>query len=195
MHQVAVRFCTRSSQLLLKGDAVFVSIVLKFGYTGRVIHGEATMLSILLISLSLVQQEDAKKAIDAVLDKLHLAAAQAKEDAYFDCYSETSIFLGTDATERWTKKAFREFAHPYFAKGKAWTFKATRRDVMFSKTGDIAWFDEDLKTENMGPCRGSGVMIKENGQWKVAHYNLTLTIPNDRLAGVKKLLEATVEKK
>jgi hypothetical protein len=51
------------------------------------------------------------------------------------------VFLGTDATERWDLAAFREFAHPYFAKGKAWTF-VPRRHVILSPAGDVAWFDE-----------------------------------------------------
>jgi hypothetical protein len=28
-------------------------------------------------------------------------------------------------------------------------------------------------------CRGSGVLVKENGNWKIKHYVLSMTIPND----------------
>ena len=38
-----------------------------------------------------------------------------------------AVFLGTDGTERWDLTAFRAFAHPYFAKGKAWSFRSVRR--------------------------------------------------------------------
>nr|MCU0349971.1 nuclear transport factor 2 family protein [Flavobacterium sp.] len=27
--------------------------------------------------------------------------------------------------------------------------------------------------------RGSGVLVKENGKWKIKHYVLSMTIPND----------------
>ena len=27
-------------------------------------------------------------------------------------------------------------------------------------------------------CRGSGVLIIENGKWKIKHYVLSMTIPN-----------------
>jgi hypothetical protein len=28
-------------------------------------------------------------------------------------------------------------------------------------------------------CRGSGVLVKVNGKWKIKHYVLSMTIPND----------------
>ena len=143
----------------------------------------------LLLALTCLLSTDPSQAVAKVLDDWHLAAAKADEEAYFMHLSSQSIFLGTDATERWDKEAFRKFAHPHFAKGKAWNFKATRRGISFSSDGKIAWFDEDLKTENLGPCRGSGVLLLEAGTWKIVQYNLAVTIPNERFGAVKKLLE------
>ncbi len=143
---------------------------------------------ILLLLSALIHSGDPAVAVGKVLDDWHLAAAKADEETYFKHLSADAIYLGTDATERWNKEAFRKFAHPYFAKGKAWTFAATRRGVMFSKDGKVAWFDEDLKTENLGPCRGSGVLVLEEGVWRITHYNLTVTVPNERFAEVKKVL-------
>lgn len=134
---------------------------------------------------------DDRAAIDAVLDGWHAAAARADEDAYFDAMTDDAVFLGTDATERWGKRAFRAYAHPHFAKGKAWRFRATRRDVTVATGAVLAWFDEDLATPNLGPARGSGVLRKEGGQWRIAHYNLAITVPNERFGEVKKLLEVT----
>lgn len=130
----------------------------------------------------------AETQIAQVLDAWHGAAAAADEESYFSLLSEDAVFLGTDATERWDKKAFREFAHPFFAKGKAWSFRAVRRSVMVADSGRIAWFDEDLDTPNLGPARGSGVMVQRGGAWRIAHYNLAITIPNDRFDEVKELL-------
>ena len=138
---------------------------------------------------------DAKVDVNKVLDDWHLAAAKADEDVYFGHLAEDSVFLGTDATERWDKAAFRKFAHPYFAKGKAWTFASTRRGVSFSKDGKVAWFDEDLKTPNLGPARGSGVLVLEKYGWKIAQYNLTITVPNDQMGAVKKMLEEAAKGK
>ena len=74
----------------------------------------------------------AQAAISAALDDFHLAAAQADEARYFAHFDETAIFLGTDASERWTKAQFQAYAHPYFEKGKAWSFRATRRAITVS---------------------------------------------------------------
>jgi hypothetical protein len=136
------------------------------------------------------EASDAKKQINQALDEWHAAAARAEESSYFAHFDPGAVFLGTDATERWDLEGFRKFAHPYFSKGKAWTFKSTRRDVTIGPGGRIAWFDEDLETKNLGPARGSGVMLYggTDATWRIAQYNLALTVPNEKVDAVKKLL-------
>ena len=130
-------------------------------------------------------QASAGKAITAVLDDWHLAAAQADETRYFSHLAEGAVFLGTDGTERWTKAAFRVWAHPHFQRGKAWSFHATRRAITLSVDGRTAWFDEDLDTPNMGLCRGSGVLTRDRDQWLIQQYNLSVPIPNALMDAVK----------
>jgi hypothetical protein len=135
---------------------------------------------------------DAKKdeaAVSAVLDDWHAAAAAADEARYFGHMTEDSVFMGTDATERWTKAEFRAYAHPHFAKGKAWSFRSVRRAVSFSADGRVAWFDEDLATPNLGPSRGSGVLVHDGKAWRIAQYNLSVPIPNEVFDEVKKIVE------
>jgi ketosteroid isomerase-like protein len=117
--------------------------------------------------------------VDATLDAWHRAAATADEAAYFDAMTPEFVFLGTDATERWDLSEFRAFAHPYFAKGKAWTFVPHDRHLMFGPRRDVVWFDEKLDNATYGECRGSGVLRYTAGRWKIAHYNLTIPIPNE----------------
>jgi hypothetical protein len=140
-----------------------------------------------------------RSAIEHELDDWHAAAAQADEARYFGHLDESAVFLGTDAAERWSKPEFAAYAHPFFARGRAWSFKPLHRHVMFGPTFghvsddrlSIAWFDEELDTPNLGAARGSGVIIKrDGGRWLIAHYNLALTIPNEQVDEVKKLLEA-----
>jgi ketosteroid isomerase-like protein len=128
-------------------------------------------------------------AINDVVDGWHEAAARADEQRYFAHMSDDAVFMGTDASERWDKAAFQIYAHPHFAKGKAWSFRASRRAVMLSNDGSLAWFDEDLVTPNLGPARGSGVLRKQGEDWRIVHYNLTITVPNERFKEVKTLLE------
>ena len=119
----------------------------------------------------------AEADVAAVLDDWHAAAAAAQEERYFGHFAAGAVFLGTDAMERWTVEEFRRFSHPYFAKGKAWSFKAVERHISFSADGAVAWFDEKLDTPNLGPSRGSGVLVREKGAWKIAQYNLTSRSP------------------
>jgi len=132
-----------------------------------------------------VEDETVSRAsIYAVLDDWHAAAASADEKRYFSHLADDSIFLGTDATERWDKAAFLAYSKPVFAKGKAWSFKAKRRDVLFDGP-DYAHFDEELETEGLGPARGSGVLARRDGRWLILHYNLTITVPNERFDATK----------
>lgn len=127
-------------------------------------------------------------AVAAVIDDWHAAAAAADEDRYFGHMSGDAVFLGTDPAERWTKAQFRAYAHPYFARGKAWSFRAVRRAVSFSGDGSVAWFDEDLATPNLGPARGSGVLVRDGATWKIAQYDLSVPIPNAVFTRVRSLI-------
>jgi hypothetical protein len=137
-----------------------------------------------------VDVERERKAVAAVLDDWHDAAARADEDRYFAHLDEGSVFLGTDATERWDKAAFRAYAHPHFARGKAWAFRSARRSITLGSSGEVAWFEEDLETPNLGPARGSGVLVRGAGgaPWRIAQYNLSVPIPNDRFDEVKRVI-------
>ena len=123
-------------------------------------------------------QNDLKAQINNTLDAWHKAAAEANYSNYFDALTDDAIFIGTDATENWTKPAFQAFAKPYFDKGKAWSFTALERHIYISEDKKTAWFDELLDTR-MKICRGSGVLVFINKQWKIKHYVLSMTIPND----------------
>ena len=121
-------------------------------------------------------------AVSQVLDALHEAASNADGDRYFGLYTDDAIFLGTDASERWTRNEFMAYAKPYFDQGRGWTYTMTERHVYVAEDGVTAWFDERLQNEFLGECRGTGALVKVDGAWKVAQYNLTIPIPN-ALAG------------
>ena len=125
--------------------------------------------------------EDGRRvAIEAALDGFHLAASEADGAAYFGSMTADAVFLGTDATERWNLDQFRAYAGPYFDRGQGWTYQPLERHVSLS--GNVAWFDERLWNEKYGESRGTGVLVLEDGRWRVAQYNLTFPMPND-LAG------------
>ena len=136
----------------------------------------------------------ARDEINAVLDDWHAAAAAADEARYFGHMSEASVFMGTDATERWSKPEFQAYSHPHFAKGKAWSFTSVRRSIDLGPGLQTAWFEEDLSTPNLGPARGSGVLVHEGRVWRIAQYNLSVPIPNGIFDEVKKLIAAHLAK-
>ncbi|HKD18353.1 MAG TPA: nuclear transport factor 2 family protein [Thermoanaerobaculia bacterium] len=150
------------------------------------------ILSALVFSAAAVAtraQSPATADVVAVLDAWHAAAASADEAKYFSYFTPDAVFLGTDGTERWTRDEFRKWAHPYFARGKAWSFRSTARWISFSPDRSVAWFDEALDTPNLGPCRGSGVLLATPSGWKIAQYNLSIPIPNGLSDEFKKRIE------
>ncbi len=138
---------------------------------------------------SSANQAEYKQQIAAMLDSFNVAAANADFERYFNFYTENATFNGTDATENWDKKAFMEWAKPYFDKKRTWNFSAVKRNIYFGSQDGIAWFEELLNTQ-MKICRGSGVVVKENDEWKVAQYVLSTTVPNSIIDTVIKLKAA-----
>lgn len=131
---------------------------------------------------------DAKQEINYMLDNWHAAASKADSAGYFGLMTPTSIYVGTDATEVWTKSEFIGFAAPYFKKGKAWDFRKISRNIYSDDYSTKVWFDEMLDTW-MGPCRGSGVVVKTDEGWQVQHYVLSVTVSNDDIDAFIKLME------
>lgn len=140
-------------------------------------------------------KEDATvRTISMVLDDFHDAAAKADGQRYFAHFADDGVFLGTDATERWTLAEFKEFAKPYFEKGKGWTYTSRNRRVNLTPDGNTAWFDELLDNAKLGECRGSGVLIRVGDTWKVSQYILSIPIPNPLAEGFAKTIAAEGKK-
>ena len=141
-----------------------------------------------------------RDAIAAVLDDFHDAASRADVIRYFGHFATNGVFLGTDASERWSLPEFRAYAEPHFSSGRGWTYVALERNVYIASCGRMAWFDERLMNDKYGECRGSGVLVMCEGVggnkdedddgdgdrsiWKIAQYSLTVPIPNEMLADV-----------
>jgi SnoaL-like domain len=143
-------------------------------------------------------KESLENELKMLIDRWHKAASEAKFDDYFNFMADDFYYLGTDPGERWTKEQFANFCKPYFDKGTAWDFTAFERNFYFSDDHSTVWFDEKLITW-MEDCRGSGVLVREKmqngedgwGDWKLKHYNLTVTIENEK---IKDFIELRKEK-
>ncbi len=162
----------------------------------------AVALVITVISISLkatpvlaqsTTSSPAEAAVDNVLSELHDAASKADFDRYFNLYADNAIFLGTDATERWTVDEFKGYAKSSFDAGRGWTYHMKTRHIYVGQDGNTAWFDETLENENLGDTRGTGALVKSDGEWRIAQYNLTISVPNDlarEFVGIIRKLDA-----
>jgi ketosteroid isomerase-like protein len=137
-----------------------------------------------------VKPEDLPKFLDEMISKWHRAAATADEDTFFGMMTPDAVYIGTDTTERWLRDTFRTWSAFAFEREVAWDFTASQRNVNLSKDGNTAWWDELLVTW-MGPCRATGVLTDTAEGWKITHYQLSVTVPNDL---IKPFIELTKPK-
>ncbi len=126
--------------------------------------------------------------VKMVLSAWHLAASQGLYELYFDSMTDDAVFLGTDASERWTKVEFMGYAREPFSDGHGWTYVSRGPAVAFSDDGQTAWIDEVLDHEKYGVLRGTGVLMKDGDDWKIAHYSLTFLVPNEIAGEVVELI-------
>ncbi|MDG1046688.1 MAG: nuclear transport factor 2 family protein [Bacteroidia bacterium] len=129
------------------------------------------------------------ETIDQLISNWHQSAANANLDEYMNLMDSSFIYVGTDATEKWSKKEFALFCKPYFDKKKTWDFKSLDRTINISSNQNTAWFYEILET-HMGTCRGSGILKLYNQQWKLNQYVLSLAIPNEDMNKVKQVIHS-----
>ena len=125
-----------------------------------------------------------------VLDDLHRLASQADGAAYFALFTPDAVYIGTDASERWSVEQFRAFADPYFSRGRGWTYTVRERHLSASADGRTVWFDERLDNASYGECRGSGVLVRGPDGWRIAQYVLSLPVPNSLALGLVERIRA-----
>lgn len=128
------------------------------------------------------------------MDNWHDDAKNANFKTFFSRMSNSARYIGTDTSENWTKKEFQHFAKPLFDKKNTWDFKTLKRNLFFSEDRSTVWFDEILDTW-MGDCRGSGILEKEKGSWKIKHYVLSVAIPNDKIQKIIAIKKDTTSSK
>ncbi|GHF23545.1 hypothetical protein GCM10017044_17610 [Kordiimonas sediminis] len=129
------------------------------------------------------------EAVNQVLNAYHKAAGEGDWDTYFNQMAETSVFLGTDITERWTKKEFQAYAE---TRPTGWKYTPKKRNIDMTPDENAAFFDEILLSEQYGYSRGSGVLIRTKSGWKISQYNLTFPIPNDVFTEITKQFQGLV---
>ena len=128
--------------------------------------------------------------IESLLNQWHQAAAEADEAVFFGSMLEGGIYIGTDASERWTREEMLSLLGKYFERDSAWDFKTIERNITMAGDNRLAWFDELLDTW-MGTCRASGVVQLIEGDWRISHYHLSIAVSNDVVDGYLELIGKT----
>lgn len=120
-----------------------------------------------------------EKAVTALLDGFHDAADKGDKARYLGSMTRDAVFMGTDATERWPYPEFEKYVNERFRDGKGWSYRSVEKHINFAPDGRTGWFDEITRSEKWGDFRGTGVVVKQDGRWKIAHYSLTFLVPNE----------------
>lgn len=152
------------------------------------------LLLMLLLPLT-ATAEDAGlefEAVGKVIDDFHDAAAHGDKERYFGHLTDDAVYLGTDEWERWPKyPEFNEYVDGRFKDGAGWDYKSVDRTIRLNNRSDVAWFDEVLFSETSGRIRGTGVLSRQSGKWKIEHYAMSFLIFNENWKEVIELTRKT----
>lgn len=154
-----------------------------------------SLLALALVAAASAEHHD-EQAIGKLLDDFHAAAAAADKDRYLGYLSDDAVFMGTDEWERWPKHPdFTRYVEGRFGGGTGWTYESVERHITVAGSGDVAWFDEVVYSESNGRFRGTGVVIKNGDDWKIAHYAMSFLIFNENWQEVIELTRRTAVEK
>jgi SnoaL-like protein len=138
------------------------------------------------------EQEADLVAIGIVIDDFHDAAAHGDKVRYLGHLTEDAVFMGTDEWERWPKNPdFTDYVDGRFSDGSGWNYSSAERVIRLSDSAEVAWFDEVIYSAANGRFRGTGVLTRKDGGWKIAHYAMSFLILNENWPEVIELTGKT----
>ncbi len=137
-----------------------------------------------------------QQAISEKLSDFHDAAKNADKERYLGHFTADAVYMGTDEWERWPLKPdFTDYVGGRFDNG-GWSYRSEERKIYVSEDGNFAWFDEIMISNNSETrFRGSGVLRKENGEWKFTQYIQSFMVYNEIWTDVIDLIKQEKEKK
>ena len=161
-------------------------------------YGFLLLMTVVLPAVSAVNEAEADTigAIAAVIDDFHDAAARGDKQRYLGHLTEDAVFQGTDEWERWPKNPeFSDYVDSRFENGRGWNYRSVERSIRLAESGSTAWFDEVVFSEQNGRFRGTGVLVLQDGKWKLAHYAMSFLIFNENWDEVIELSKKTRRQK
>ena len=154
------------------------------------------VLPILIAAGMAMADHHDEAAISEVLDDFHDAAANGDKERYLGHLTDDAVFMGTDEWERWPKNPeFTDYVGSRFRDGAGWSYRSVDRNIRIADGGRLAWFDEVIFSEANGRFRGTGVLVREGEDWKIAHYAMSFLVFNEDWEAVIEMTKKTRELK
>jgi len=137
-----------------------------------------------VISGGRVTDAEAEREIRAVLDRQLAAIRAADRETLGELLADGSTHIGTDPDEWWTKEQLLvAIGDPMSVEGEQVDVEVG--DVHIHVRGDVAWVESTGKFINAQGAqrliRSTGVMVRENGQWRGAQSHASIGVPNSEI--------------
>jgi ketosteroid isomerase-like protein len=133
---------------------------------------------------------DPADGVHALLDELHRAAASGDSLRYLALFADNAVFMGTAPDEYFNIEQFSAYVNSRFEGGQGWSYLPSNRNIRLAEDGNTAWFEEVVTSEANGiDFRGTGIVIREGKQWRVAQYNFSLPFSNEVWPDVIRLVQ------
>lgn len=119
-----------------------------------------------------------EQLITALLNTHHRATATKNVAMLKNCFVPRGQFIGSDDSEHWPVE---EYADRLADTESGWDVtECLGRSIYAVGTNKppSAFFFEIMRHAKYGVMRGSGVVVKEDGDWMIVQYVLSFSVPN-----------------
>lgn len=128
---------------------------------------------------------------EETLQAFYDTAADADFEGWAALFAEDARFYGTDPAEDWPFAEMASDVEESFASGGGWDFEVRDRRVTLAPDGRTAWF-ADIAHFNTTDytLRPTGVLIAQDGEWKIAQMVMGVPFPNEIYDPMRMALQA-----
>jgi uncharacterized protein (TIGR02246 family) len=127
-------------------------------------------------------QDEVRAVFDQMIEAQNAGDAERVRSMLSEC--PDAVHIGTDAEEWWTSK---QVVDAVAAGGGGDDIRTAADDIDVHVQGDVAWAEGRGRFTSAGggerPVRMTGVLVREDGQWKVVQSHASIGVPNADIFG------------
>jgi len=130
-----------------------------------------------------------KDELSLLIREWYYAASEGNVDAFLNYFvkDDSATYIGTDPSEVWYGyEQIKENVEENFKTYGKWTVMS--KNLQVYKHGDTAYFTDEVElsarfggSSIADDARMSGVLVFQNGAWKIAQVHFSFGIPNQEL--------------